>query len=111
MNEALRRTAHSESSLLYAPLLLAAVLAVLAGCHRLGLDEPAAYRASLLIPAEFFLLLGTCISALAVAGMGAGALFRRDWASAAHAATSIAGSAALVSVAMWLDAPTLVFLT
>lgn len=98
-------------STIYTPLLLAALFGIAATVHRLGLDEPARYRSSPLIPVEFILLVATVCVAIGFAGYALIALCRCDWRTALHGAISVTGSALLVGGGLWIDAPTLLYLT
>lgn len=104
-------TGLTEPSLAYAPVMLAALLDVLAAWHRIGLDEPARYRGSLLVPLEFFLLIGTVFALLGIAVAGLVAAVRGDWRFARHAVAGVMLAAVLIVLATWIDAPTLLYLT
>lgn len=93
------------------PSLFGLITVTLAYCHYQLIDDAEAYRESSLIAYEFIFLIGSYMALLTVLVALPVNLLKRNWLGALLNFLGVLGGYLSISYAMWLDSPTLVYIT
>ena len=96
---------------LYIPTLLSTGLVLFAYLHILLIDDANTYRESILMPIEFVLLIASFISLGIILFALVVFLIKKNWKRSLHSIVSSIVTFTLIQVGMFVDSPTLIYIT